>query len=513
MRIQQWEWKALAALLAMGSMGCPGSGGGPVRPITVAEPLMLDTASNTLGLDSTKVPVVSVCGGGQVVQKTTSGWTCVTPAPGSGPASWSSITDKPAAFPAAPHAHAWSEVTDKPTVFPAAPHTHDFSDITGIGASTAWPGTVPWSRVSQTPAFALSSSVSAVEARVAAAEGQLTSVEGRLIALEGGGGSGAAGPVVMSLKSDDAALTGAGYALSGLGRAESFTPRSATLAPTSYLQGAAVLGTKVYMAGGYNGSGQPCVPNLQEFDLATGQWTARQPMGSPRYTHSLVGARGKVYAIGGYCGTGLRSMEIYDPSTDAWTGGASLPDHNHYAAAHGVLSDGKLHVVGGHDHTSTNATSRTHVVYDFDSNSWGTAREIPAARYWAASGVLPDGRLIVAGGHDGSSCRSETYIYNPSQDTWAQVASMPGAVHSLQGAVIAGRFHTFGGHNCSAHGNWHYVYDPGTGKWSTAAPLPYSAYTISVAPLRGGALLIGGWSSSALTSVYEYLAPLYLYGR
>lgn len=209
----------------------------------------------------------------------------------------------------------------------------------------------------------------------------------------------------------------------------------------------------------------------------------------------------------------ITATEIYDPQLNVWTVGAPLPDHNHHAAAYGILADGKLHVVGGYDNI-TNRISASHVVYDFDANTWSTARELPAARYWSASGVLPDGKLIVAGGYDGSNYRAETYVFDPATNSWSQAASMPAPMHAHSGAVIAGKFHTFMGSN-GGYLSSHYIYDPVSNTWSSGATAPYPRAGVTVAQLRGGALLIAGWASNgtATTSVYEYLAPLHLYAR
>jgi hypothetical protein len=109
-----------------------------------------------------------------------------------------------------------------------------------------------------------------------------------------------------------------------------------------------------------------------------------------------------------WCNGSTRVTEIYDPQRNAWSTGRPLPDHNHQGAAYGILSDGKLHVVGGFDHL-TNVISRSHVVYDFDADIWTTAADLPAPRIWPASGVLQDGRLIVAGGQDSSGNSAATY--------------------------------------------------------------------------------------------------------
>ncbi len=472
-------WSVLTLeILALGGVACTKT---ETAPLTAQAPLVLDAAGETLRLDEAKVPVVASCDNGQLVQKTSSGWTCATPGPGGVPVTWDTVTGKPGSFPPSTHSHSWTEVTGAP----------DFALSTSVTAMTG--------------------RVSAVEGSLISAQGKLTQVEGRIAALETS--SGTSSPLMMSSRPDDSTLLGAGYAMVGTGRPESYSARTSMPSVHSYVINAAVLGTKVYVAGGYIASNQS-TPLLREYDLVTDKWTARQQMAAARHGHVLVGARGKVYAMGGHNNTSpIRTTEIYDPQLNAWTTGASLPDHNHYAAAHGILSDGKLHVAGGYDHV-TNKISPTHLVYNFDTDTWSTAPDMPLARSWAASGVLPDGKLIVAGGYDGSSYRAETYIFDPATNAWSQVAPMPTSIHAHSGAVIAGKFHTFLGYT-STFVNSHYIYDPASNTWSSGTAVPYSLYTPTVAQLRGGALLIGGWNSSnvATTTVYEYLAPLHLYAK
>ncbi len=470
-------WSVLTLeFLALGSLACTKT---ETAPLTAQAPLVLDAEAETLRLDEAKVPVVASCDNGQLVQKTSSGWTCATPGPGGVTVTWDTVSGKPGSFPPSTHSHSWTEVTGAP----------DFALSTSVTAMTG--------------------RVSAVEGSLISAQGTLTQVERRVAALETS--SGTSSPLMMSSKPDDSALLGAGYSMVGTGRPESYSARTSMPSVHSQVINAAVLGTKVYVAGGGIAAHQPS-PLLREYDLVTDTWTARQQMATARYGHVLIGARGKVYAMGGFTNPSpVRTTEIYDPQLNAWTTGASLPDHNHYAAAHGILSDGKLHVAGGYDHI-TNKMSPTHLVYDFDTDTWSTAPDMPLARYWAASGVLPDGKLIVAGGHTGSSARAETHIFDPATNSWSQAASMPTSIYAHSGAVIAGKLHTFLGYT-STHVNSHYIYDPASNTWSSGVPAPYSLYASTVAQLRGGALLIGGWTTAPTTTVYEYLAPLHLYAK
>ncbi len=77
---------------------------------------------------------------------------------------------------------------------------------------------------------------------------------------------------------------------------------------------AAVIGGKIYVLGGTNGSRL----NInEEYDPAADTWTARAPMPNARMGLAAAAARGKIYAIGGDDGTGHNRNEEYDPGVSA----------------------------------------------------------------------------------------------------------------------------------------------------------------------------------------------------
>ena len=64
-------------------------------------------------------------------------------------------------------------------------------------------------------------------------------------------------------------------------------------------------------------------------------------LGPDRVAVAEVG--GKIYLVGGFGGE--RELEVYDPASDRWSRGASIPRPLHHAAAVGLKD--KLYVVGG----------------------------------------------------------------------------------------------------------------------------------------------------------------------
>src|SRR5205814_1833534 len=122
----------------------------------------------------------------------------------------------------------------------------------------------------------------------------------------------------------------------------------------------AALDHRLYAVGGADvtlGIGAD-VATMEAYDPATDLWTTRAPMSTPRQDLTLVALDGRLYAVGGavvvYAGgtqaTALATVEVYDPATDVWTTRASLsiPRYSHGAAA----LDHGIYAVGGYNGTS-----------------------------------------------------------------------------------------------------------------------------------------------------------------
>lgn len=82
--------------------------------------------------------------------------------------------------------------------------------------------------------------------------------------------------------------------------------------------GAAALGSHMYVAGGYDGSG--FLSGAEVFSSASGQWSLLVAMNTRRSRVSLVATSGRLYAVGGYEGQNkLSSVEMFNSDTNRWT--------------------------------------------------------------------------------------------------------------------------------------------------------------------------------------------------
>ncbi|WP_080404928.1 kelch repeat-containing protein [Burkholderia ubonensis] len=193
------------------------------------------------------------------------------------------------------------------------------------------------------------------------------------------------------------------------------------------------------------------------YDPQTNRWTAVRPMNEARvHPAATLLADGTVLVAGGYRGAALQSAELYDPKTDTWASIPSMAERRGWATAT-RLPGGSVLVTGGE--TSTSAAQVTVTagaeLYDPVSKTWTSAGSLKEGRYAATATLLPDGRVMIAGGGvtngiDGALASVE--LYSPASNSWTELGDMsvarydPEAVGLLDGSVlILGGANTSGG--------------------------------------------------------------------
>jgi len=177
----------------------------------------------------------------------------------------------------------------------------------------------------------------------------------------------------------DTAIPPAGYAFTGthLLTPEIWTAK-ASMPTARYGLAAAVVNNKIYAIGGWNGS---YLATVEEYDPATNIWTAKANMPTARYYLAAAAVSNKIYAIGGYNGSSLATVEEYDPATDTWTAKASMPTARYMLAT--VAVSNKIYAIGGYN-DSFLATVKE---YDPATDTWTARASMPTARQGPAAAV------------------------------------------------------------------------------------------------------------------------------
>jgi N-acetylneuraminic acid mutarotase len=175
----------------------------------------------------------------------------------------------------------------------------------------------------------------------------------------------------------------------------------------------------------------------QVYDPVTNTWENRTsiPTKSARISLQANVVDGKIYMIGGRMLAGLyqifpsSSNDVYDPETDSWSQMAPIPvPVMGYASA--VLDD-KIYIISGAHEGQPNYPPPTDLVQIFDpaTNLWTNGTSIPNGVLYAGAvattGLFAPKRIYVIGGTTTTYDRWAYYnvialnqVYDPETDTW-----------------------------------------------------------------------------------------------
>jgi hypothetical protein len=205
---------------------------------------------------------------------------------------------------------------------------------------------------------------------------------------------------------------------------------------------------------------------------------------------------GKAFIVGGAFDsvTYLDSTEIYNPATNSFSSGPTMPAKL-YGPAVAALPDGRVLIAGGYDGDLGDDVT-TARVFNPQTGTFTAVGSMHVARELAGVAALGDGRVLIVGGFsNGSGSVDSTEIFNSSTNTFSDGPTYPQSAYGLAVAPIAGgRAVAAGGLN--SHPN-HYVTDAsifGGAAFNPIGALPFDVFTPATAALPGGrALLAGGF--------------------
>jgi len=265
----------------------------------------------------------------------------------------------------------------------------------------------------------------------------------------------------------------------------------------------------VLMCGG-TGPSERSVASCERWNPKAQKWTAAAPMSVPRTgaTGTLL-SDGTVLVVGGYDTDhehGLhQSAERYDPSKNTWN--AVTPPSTPRSGHHAVRArDGRVLIIAGVQNDYARLASTEW--FDPATSLWTAGGSLPSARDAATVQVLPDGRILLAGGTTQSATESvaSASLYDPTTNTWAPLPAMPQALQGAGSALVNGRVLLVGGltrfgprgPEFSAQSLW---FDPKTPSWSAGPELPAGRGGVAALALPDGRVVIAGGNGFANATV------------
>src|SRR5579883_629687 len=181
---------------------------------------------------------------------------------------------------------------------------------------------------------------------------------------------------------------------------------------------------QVLVAGGYFCPPLRFCASAELYNPITGRWHLTGAMPTPRWAHTATLLRsGQVLVAGGEgCipSYSCASAELYNPVTGRWypTGSMSTGREEHTAT---LLPDGRVLVAGGYGCAPTYVCASAEL-YDPRHGAWRIIGPMTTGRAGHTATLLPDGQVLVAGGYGCERGRcghlTSAEVYDPVGGTW-----------------------------------------------------------------------------------------------
>lgn len=254
-----------------------------------------------------------------------------------------------------------------------------------------------------------------------------------------------------------------------LSSAELYDPKTETWKPTGSLKTARsahsatlLANGKVLVVGGrlgtpYGTSGA----SVELYDPVTGTWSGCSagaanascpaPMNADHLDSTATLLKDGRVLVVGFSFSGPQNPELYNPGTGTWTATGPL-NQGRYQHTATLLANGKVLVAGGTcpvgrcpgpEVTETKASSE---LYDPAANSWRSCGKlVPSAdcpadlaqsRADHSATLLPDGKVLVAGGAENSAERNTAEVYDPATGAWTPAPKLLNDARDGHGAVL-----------------------------------------------------------------------------
>lgn len=232
--------------------------------------------------------------------------------------------------------------------------------------------------------------------------------------------------------------------------------------------------------------------------------------GSSYAYRSVVVTKNRVYLIGGYNGSGtIATVETAvinaDGSLGTWGTATSLPGILHGATT--IVTTNRVYLIGGY-----NAGGVANIIYtapissDGTIGTWTTGPSMPSVLAYSRA-ILIKNKIYTIGGRNASSPISTIYVCTLNTDgsmgTWSAYGSFPISIYNNELAIIKNRLYSFGGYSSTALNTVYYseiASDGSLGTWTALPGLPIALYASQVFVTKSVVYMVGGWNSSAVVS-------------
>ena len=278
----------------------------------------------------------------------------------------------------------------------------------------------------------------------------------------------------------------------------SWSTVSVTKQPTARHEAAMIaLGGKGYLMGGRG------IKPVEEFDPQAGTWKELGPTPLEMHHFQPVLYGDRTFVMTAMTGkypkeTPLETVYIYDPASDGWQQGATIPPKRRRGGAGTAVYGGKIYLACGIVDGHTSGTVAWFDEFDPETGTWRVLPDAPRARDHF-SAVVRNGRLFLVGGRNTSYHEPDNFtaffgavipevdVYDFTTEEWTTLPGnlpVPTAAGGL--AETGNAIYYFGGETAQdlAHSETQRL-DLDTGAWSLIASLKRGRH-------GGGSAVISG---------------------
>lgn len=206
----------------------------------------------------------------------------------------------------------------------------------------------------------------------------------------------------------------------------------------------ALSGTKILVTGGGGAS---------VYDAGANTWVPTTgAMVTPRRFHKVARLKdGRGLLIGGMDNASAYTSgaEIYDPATGTFSAAGALPTPR-LGMAVNALGDGRVIVIGGNEQTETGTVFDTVHFFDPATTTWSSGPKIASPRLAPATALMPDGKLLLAGGISYDAPLTDAHIFDPTLNRWFPAGSLSDPRGDFPIVRVGTKFLAIGGYNGAA---------------------------------------------------------------
>jgi len=208
--------------------------------------------------------------------------------------------------------------------------------------------------------------------------------------------------------------------------------------------GMAVLGARLYVAGGYTdgpGGEWQAVASVHSLGIGEQSWRQEPSLTQPRGAHGLAAVNGRLVAAGGVTGGLAGTTESWAPGEGAWRRGPDLALAREHLAVASV--GGRVYAIagrlGGFD-----TNQRVVESWDGREAAWRAEPDLNDSRGGTSASDVA-GKVCVAGGEATTGTIATVECLTPGQRQWARAPSLSAPRHGLAVAGLGTKLHVIGG--------------------------------------------------------------------